>query len=470
MDLWTCPAGCGRSFSADSVALPVRCSCGHRDIDGAGVRNGQGVRPSQRLPRMEPHSRWLAAGRPERSEAEAAAIFERYCLGCSSFDGRLCTQRDCRSCETVEAIDTSLGEFRISQALHNRLTRATYGCPAEKWRGEDPLSRDVLIFLTAGNPLWDLSDHIRRLGMTCETINAADNRLATIASAIDLYRPRLVVNRSFCVGWDVTERLSQEYPATNWLTVNHSSQAHLLTHAHWLRAQSEFLRLAMDRPNCYLGTPDERVQLRESTGCERVIWLPNVVQLPEYTVTRNRPAVPTVTLVGRRDLVKNFPTQILACGIVAKRRPIRLLIITRGSGEDFRQLSEQCGVPCEVMEWEDQPSYLRLIGQRSDVGLQASFSESFNYVAIDHLGLGIPVVGSPAIRYLPRVWQASPDDAAAIAESLHGVLDRPASSVGLLARRTAEAVAARNNAEFARVVTELAGQSVDVQAVQPCHV
>lgn len=451
---WKCPK-CERSFTTAAIVVPVRCRCGLIDRDGSGVTVvDEGDMPA-RQPIVKRYvsavARWVAAGRPVRTDDEVDQILADHCRGCRWFSDHRCTHASC-GCQvrSVEDEKVPVLSWLVPAAMLNKLRMATEKCPEEKWGVQKV---DVVVLLTAANPLWDISPAISRLGLTTETIDLQSNRIDDVRRITETRAPRLVVNRSFCVGWDVVEALAEEYPQTNFVTVNHSSQAHLLTHGHWLRAQSEFLRLAIERENCYLASPDERVPLREATGCERVIWLPNLVELPPYTVTRNRPKVPVVSLVGRRDLVKNFPTQILAAGIVSRRKPIKLLIVTRGNGDDFARLADQCGVEAEVFQWEQHRDYLSLIGQRVDVGLQSSFSESFNYVALDHMGLGIPVVGSPAIRYLPLPWQASPDDPASIALTLARVLDDR--DAGQEARRIADRVAGRNQRAFAAVIRSL---------------
>lgn len=451
---WTC-AKCERQFTTDSIVVPVRCRCGHVDRDGSCVTVVEDQPVSTSTAKVKRYvsavARWVNAGRPVRTDAEVDQILADHCCGCRWFSDHSCTHSSC-GCQvrSVEEERVPVLSRLVPAAMLNKLRMATERCPEEKW-GVPKV--DVVVLLTAANPLWDISPAISRIGFTTETIDLQSNRIEEVRRIVETRAPKLVVNRSFCVGWDVVEKLSDEYPQTQFVTVNHSSQAHLLTHAHWLRAQSEFLRLAMERENCWLASPDERVPLREATGCERAIWLPNLVELPPYVVTRNRPKVPVVSLVGRRDLVKNFPTQILAAGIVNRRKPIKLLIVTRGNSDDFARLAEQCGVEADVFQWDQQRDYLRLIGQRVDVGLQASFSESFNYVALDHLGLGIPVVGSPAIRYLPREWQASPDDPSSIALTLARVLDDR--DAGGESRRIADMVAGRNERAFAAVIRSL---------------
>jgi hypothetical protein len=53
-----------------------------------------------------------------------------------------------------------------------------------------------------------------------------------------------------------------------------------------------------------------------------------------------------------------------------------------------------------------------------DVCLQVSLTESFNITSADAVSMGVPLVGSPAIRWLPSRSQASVDSASAIAAAM----------------------------------------------------
>jgi hypothetical protein len=100
-----------------------------------------------------------------------------------------------------------------------------------------------------------------------------------------------------------------------------------------------------------------------------------------------------------------------------------------------------------------------MVAEKVDVGLQVSFTESFNFVALDHLQVGKPVIGSSAIRFLPARWQASVDDPRDIANRLLRVLRRyPIESRRAL--RYAKRKAQASNAAFLETIDSLlSGQS-----------
>ena len=58
--------------------------------------------------------------------------------------------------------------------------------------------------------------------------------------------------------------------------------------------------------------------------------------------------------------------------------------------------------------WLGHEEFLELLANM-DICLQVSLTESFNITAADAVSIGVPLVGSSAIRWLPRFSQALPD-------------------------------------------------------------
>jgi hypothetical protein len=59
-----------------------------------------------------------------------------------------------------------------------------------------------------------------------------------------------------------------------------------------------------------------------------------------------------------------------------------------------------------------------------DVGMQVSFTETFNIVAADMVAAGVPVVVSPEISWVYTYSQADPTDLPAIVSVLNSVTSR----------------------------------------------
>jgi hypothetical protein len=68
-------------------------------------------------------------------------------------------------------------------------------------------------------------------------------------------------------------------------------------------------------------------------------------------------------------------------------------------------------------EWILHEDFLKLI-RRMDVGLQVSFSETFNIVAADFVHVKVPIVGSPEIEWMNPLYQAEATDLDSIVSRL----------------------------------------------------
>ena len=67
-------------------------------------------------------ARWIAAGRPKRSDSEVTRIYDEVCTPCSDFDKE---RESCRICGCRVS--------KSRRALLNKLRMATESCPAGKW-------------------------------------------------------------------------------------------------------------------------------------------------------------------------------------------------------------------------------------------------------------------------------------------------------------------------------------------------
>ena len=245
-------------------------------------------------------------------------------------------------------------------------------------------------------------------GIANETSTA--RRQADLHKLIARRRPVAVFCHTFHVSSEDVESLAKQFPAINFVTVCHSSQNHLF--ASQSLAQTKALKLSERLPNVWYATPEEEIATFADLGYVRVIQFPNPVPTIESATAKELQDPPTLLLVGRPDIVKAMPTAILAAGIVARIRPIKLAIVTQGSKAKthIQPFLSAAKINADWLPWSDYEGFANLLREQVSIVLQPSLTESFNYVAIESMAEGRPVAGAPAIRYLPRSWQANPND------------------------------------------------------------
>lgn len=293
----------------------------------------------------------------------------------------------------------------------------------------DPAPTDVLMVMPAGPHAidrWgvDTVDVLRRCAIDAMAVTTG-NSLTDLLTLIVRHQPRVVINRAFHFPAAAIAVAAARHPRTVFLTVNHSSQSHLPHGAGWMAAQHGFMRLAAERRNCWYGTPDERNWPRRLSGCWRCIWVPNAVRAASAGRPGRMLTPARVSIACRADVIKNVVNQAVALAIAARHREVAAVLCLGGNlGADVRELLEAAGVPTSVLPWSDRATWWQRIRDSIDIGMQVSFSESFNFVALDHLQAGKPVIGSRAIRYLPRDWQADADDPSDIACRIVDTIDQ----------------------------------------------
>ena len=225
--------------------------------------------------------------------------------------------------------------------------------------------------------------------------------------------PRLCIVRALPVPPEEIEELANQYPGTTFVIVCHSLPSHLMVMANTLERWSGFIRTSINCDNVYLATPDKRQQWKHFTP--RSLWLPNTIQ-PLGPITRRTPGeILQLGITCRRDPIKNIPAQLLAAARVNQVWPCRVHLFIKDGIDDIKHTCDSLGLDVVTYGWAIHEQYRETMSQEIDVGLQASFCESWNYVAAEYLLAGKPVVGSPAITFLPENMQADPNDIADLA-------------------------------------------------------
>lgn len=292
---------------------------------------------------------------------------------------------------------------------------------------------------------------LAKVGIRMEVRNVPDDP----ATLIERHRPRILLNGMLCIAPDRVAELATRFPTTQFVAVNHSGLSHCLSASGLLTKHLEFVRLARDLQNCWLASPDAR-NFPAAYAHSRIITLPNCcMELRPIPDARPVPDVLTVSLICRRDVIKNIPDSIAAMAIANHQRRFRLLLGVGGETATLLDLATSLGVEAESIGQLPWKHYVQTLQDRVDVGLQCSYSETFNFVAWEHLARGVPVVGSPAISFLPESMTANPADPLSIASRLIAVADalrRDPAAVRSKSRRIARLVGDENNAAFVAAI------------------
>ena len=59
--------------------------------------------------------------------------------------------------------------------------------------------------------------------------------------------------------------------------------------------------------------------------------------------------------------------------------------------------------------WMDHEVFMKVLREEIDLGLQVSYTETYNIVAADHIAAGVPIVTSSEVRFVLPVFHADPN-------------------------------------------------------------
>ena len=160
----------------------------------------------------------------------------------------------------------------------------------------------------------------------------------------------------------------------------------------------------------------------------RVTYLPNAYPLRHPRTLKPKSDTLDIGCFGAIRPLKNQLMQ--AFGAVMYAAAVGLPMTFHMNGSRVEQQGGNClkniealfaatpDCTLELHQWLGHEDLLELVAGM-DVCLQVSLSESFNLTSADAVSIGVPLIGSDAIAWLPKRSRAKVDSAASICAALH---------------------------------------------------
>lgn len=158
----------------------------------------------------------------------------------------------------------------------------------------------------------------------------------------------------------------------------------------------------------------------------RTAYLPNYYPLRKPRTLRPSGKQIDVGCFGAIRPLKNQLIQACAAVRYAAARSKKLVFHMNGSRieqfgnsnlKNITALIAGAGQTLNLHPWLDREEFLELVATM-DICLQVSLTESFNIVSADAVSMGVPLVGSEAISWLPRRSQADVDSSESIVTAM----------------------------------------------------
>lgn len=220
--------------------------------------------------------------------------------------------------------------------------------------------------------------------------------------------------------------LARSFPEVTFIALNHGSPGmpgEASDPKRWIDLHIGFARLSRELPNCWYGTVMDTGCFPMPTG-GKVVSLPNILSLPDGMEPLSNPReIPEgcalrVGIMGRFSVTKNWMGHFMAAGALAQETPINVIVSCpqqTGNIAPCLEWLDLCGVPWTRAPWQGWADYMRTMDCGIDVLFHASVCESFGSIPAEAMMLGIPVVGSEAIGFVPDSWKASIHDPGSVA-------------------------------------------------------
>jgi hypothetical protein len=239
--------------------------------------------------------------------------------------------------------------------------------------------------------------------------------------------------------------LMQAHPHVHFICRNHSQIGFLQVEAGAIKMIRDYFHLQDGALNFTFSANNARFcDYAEKAYRGRCEYLPNLYDLSR--VDRKPPhchqhgAPLRISSFGSLRLLKNHTTAVAAAQLIARSRNSGLDFYVSTNREEHGRGVLQAirnmlvGLPgVRLIEngWQSWSEFRHTVAHM-DLCLQPSFTETFNIVSADACAEGVPVVGSDAIEWLPRHWQADVDSAEDIARVGNALLsDRFAAAEGM---------------------------------------
>ena len=259
-------------------------------------------------------------------------------------------------------------------------------------------------------------------------VQVTDNN--DIDREVTKYRPTHVIIEAY---WVIPEKfhiLSRLHPKVKWIIRNHSNVPFLANEGIAFGWTLEYLKIHNVFVSCnHQNAHDDFRQLAKAMGVEKaedkLIYLPNYYPL-DATEPNHRTRCKNVLDIGCFGAIrplKNHMTQALAAVEYAREQKQHLKFHINGNRVEgngapiLKNLREMFSrLPnADLVEhaWLTHQEFLDLVGSM-DIGLQVSYTETFNIVAADFVSCDVPIITSPEIFWVHPVFYADPNSTRSI--------------------------------------------------------
>lgn len=258
-----------------------------------------------------------------------------------------------------------------------------------------------------------LSDGLVEAGIEAMHVATVDGN--SINKEVHSYKPDVVVLEALWVTPAKVQELAKLHPKVQWVVRLHSNIPFLGMEG-----------IAIDWVKQLAGIPEVSVAANNDQTAKElsdvlevpITYLPNIYLPPLYCPGKGRKRHSHTLDISCFGAIRPFKNQLIqaVAAITAANRLGKKLrfhinasrVEQRGDSILRNIISLFKGTPHELVMhgWQRHEDFLLTVA-KMDLGMQVSFTESFNIVAADHVHVGVPLVVSDEISWLSPFTQTS---------------------------------------------------------------
>jgi hypothetical protein len=277
-----------------------------------------------------------------------------------------------------------------------------------------------------------ICDALKQEGWNTKLVDVIDNN--SIDREVSIFKPSIVIIEALWVVPEKFEILQKLHPKVKWIIRLHSNIPFLANEGNaisWLKDYSKYknVYIACNHP--------EAKKAVETIIDQSCLYMPNYYPVKKhYTEYYNAPFPDYIINIGCFGSIrplKNHLQQAIAAIEFCNERDIRLYFHINSSRvegkaegvlKNLRSLFK--GTKHKLVEhpWLDHREFLYVVSLM-DLGMQVSFSETFNIVAADFVNMEVPVVTSDQIEFINCFALASPTNVESIKKAMKSALKHP---------------------------------------------
>lgn len=277
---------------------------------------------------------------------------------------------------------------------------------------------------------------LRAAGVAAKLAQVCDNN--DIDREVTAFKPSIVIIEALWVVPEKFDILSKLHPNVQWVVRCHSEIPFLAYEG----IAMDWITRYVENPNVSVASNSQYAtrDFKSIVGPSQVYYLPNYY--PVTPVRRKRPA-PTweIGCFGALRPLKNQLIQALAAIEFARStgKGLRFHVNTRAEQggdsvlKNLRALFVATGFQLVEHGWETREEFLQTLS-KTDIGMQVSFSETFDITAADTVSLEIPLVTSKEVVWSATASQADTTNTASILRKLKEVAESAVVAAENLAR------------------------------------